>query len=640
MNLKIFILFFPLFASLIIQAQVCTGSLGDPVVNVTFGTGANPGNALSSTISNYNYTVLACPQDGFYTIANSTANCNSNTWHTLAADHTPNDVNGYMMLVNASFNPGDFYVDTVRDLCPNTTYEFAAWILNVLKTTACNGVGKQPNLSFKIETASRVVLGSYDTGDIPPTASGEWKQYGLFFTTPAAVTKIVLRLTNNAAGGCGNDLILDDITFRPCGPTVRSTINFNGSSTSVNVCQDDMTSFNMSASVTNGYANPAFQWQLSRDSVTYTDIPGATTVTYTRNATGSGRYYYRLSVVEAGNISSVSCRVASNVLVVTVSQNPVIQASVNNPVCEEGTLALTANGGTVFNWTGPNGFSSAVSNPQMIASLNKTGKYYVNVTTQNGCKNNDSVFVQVFPKAVVDAGEDQTICEGNSALLSASSAYTYLWAPVTGLSSVTIGNPLAAPRDSTVYSLTIKDINGCTRTDTLRVNVLKRPVAIAGTEVRIFEGQSVTLNGIVKGTAVNFFWTPLTFITNGNVLNPIVNPKDNTTYTLHAVSSVGCGTAEDNVFVRVYKKVIVPNAFSPNGDGMNDEWVIDALTTYSESSISVFNRYGSMVFQSKGYSKRWDGKYNGKPLPLGTYYYTIDLKNGMPLISGWVLIVR
>ena len=89
-----------LFVAKISHAQLCTGSLGDPVVNITFGTGINPGPPLSASSTNYNYVFNLCPQDGNYTVVNSTSGCFGNSWHTLTEDHTPGDVNGYMMLVN------------------------------------------------------------------------------------------------------------------------------------------------------------------------------------------------------------------------------------------------------------------------------------------------------------------------------------------------------------------------------------------------------------------------------------------------------------------------------------------------------------------------------------------------------------
>src|SRR4026207_2239627 len=133
------------------NAQLCQGSLGDPVVNITFGAGQNFGTPLSETLTNYKFVSNTCPDDGYYTIANSTANCFGSTWHNIPEDHTPNDNNGFMMIVNASFDPGDFYLDIVSGLCGGTTYEFAAWLLNVLDFSACSGSGIRPNITFNIE---------------------------------------------------------------------------------------------------------------------------------------------------------------------------------------------------------------------------------------------------------------------------------------------------------------------------------------------------------------------------------------------------------------------------------------------------------------------------------------------------------
>ena len=158
-----FLMFTLLSAS---KAQICTGSLGDPVVNLTFGSGPNPGPRLASGITTYSFTNSSCPNDGSYTIVNSTFGCFGNSWLTYNEDHTPGDVMGYMMLVNASVDTGVFYVDTVKNLCANTKYEFATWITNVIVPSACNGTPNKPKLTFNIETAAGVILSTYITGDI------------------------------------------------------------------------------------------------------------------------------------------------------------------------------------------------------------------------------------------------------------------------------------------------------------------------------------------------------------------------------------------------------------------------------------------------------------------------------------------
>lgn len=630
------------------MAQLCTGSLGDPVVNITFGRGPNPGNPLVSVNTNYSYTSSSCPNDGSYTVVNTTYNCFGNTWHDVLEDHTPGDVNGYMMLVNASFNPGVFFLDTVKNLCGGTTYEFSAWMLNVLKPTACTsnptGIGIMPNITFNLETPTGTVVQTYSTGDIASSFAPQWKQYGFYFTLPTGISDLVLRMTNNAPGGCGNDLALDDITFRPCGPKVSAAFaNLNGTSDSANFCVTDNKSISISGVVQSGYNNPAFQWQQSIDSgLTWTDIAGATANSYTNVFSEPGRFLYRMSAAETGNIGIARCRVASNALTVIIDAIPIPQARNSSPVCLGKPVTLTAKDGTQYTWTGPNGFSASTASPTIAATtFADAGKYFVLVQTTGGCSKTDSTTVIVNPLPAADAGADITICENTSTVLQAAGGVNYLWTPATGLSNAEIVNPVASPLATTTYTVFVTNQFNCDAKDTVIVTVIKKPVANAGPDKKITEGQSIQLDGKAGGdTNIVYFWTPAQFINNTSVLTPVVNPINDFIYTLHVLSGNGCGAAADDVFVRVFKKINIPNAFSPNGDGINDVWNIEALETYPESTTQVFNRYGQLVFRSQGYSKPWDGRYNGQPMPFGTYYYIIDRKNNFPLLSGWVMIIR
>jgi len=175
--------------------------------------------------------------------------------------------------------------------------------------------------------------------------------------------------------------------------------------------------------------------------------------------------------------------------------------------------------------------------------------------------------------------------------------------------------------------------------DSVAVNVWRNPTANAGPDHRILEGEQVQLEGTAAGTSITYTWQPLYNIDNPATLQPFVHPAHDTTYTLTVNSLVGCGSVSDKVFIRVLEKVHIPNAFSPNGDGINDTWQIEKLVTYPEADIYIYNRYGQPVYHSKGYYKPWDGRMNNQRLPFGTYYYMIDLKNDQPKLSGWVQIV-
>lgn len=620
-------------------AQLCQGSLGDPVVNITFGSGTGFGSPLSTSTTFYNYAATSCPNDGFYSIVNSTSSCFGSSWHDVLQDHTGNP-GGFFMLVNASYQPGDFYIDTVYGLCPNTTFEFAAWIMNVLKSSACGGAGIRPNLTFYIETIDGKRLDSLYSGDIAVQGSPTWKQYGFYFKTPAGVNDVVIRIRNNAPGGCGNDLALDDITFRPCGPEVTASIS--GSSDVTELCEDNKDVYTLKAVVSQGYTDPSYQWQSSNNGTDWLDIPNATTPTYSRGPSGAGTYYYRIAVAETGNIGSPNCRVVSNTLTFHVYAKPVISANSNSPVCEGTTLSLTATGGNSYEWQGPGNYNGTGSNITINdVTATSAGKYYVKVISNGGCTQMDSVVVVVKPKPVANAGTDVDICEGSSVTLGGSGGGTYTWEPASGLSADNIPAPVASPHDSTNYILTVTDNNtGCSDNDTVAINVLQVPKANAGPDKTMMEGAATVLTGSAGGTRITIFWTPPLFISDPNALQPSVNPPHDTTYTLHVESTVGCGSALDEVFVKVFKKVIVPNAFSPNKDGINDTWQLTAIEVYPDADISVFNRYGQEVFMTHGYAKPWDGNFKGSPLPVGTYYYVIDLHYGLPLLKGWVAILR
>lgn len=625
--------------------QLCNGSLGDPVVNITFGSGSGIGNPLKAAATSYYFTTSSCPNDGFYTVVNSSSGCFNGTWHTLSRDHT-GDANGYFMLVNASYQPGDFYVDTVRGLCANTTFEFAAWIVNVLNSRACNGNGIKPNLTLYIETTAGVRLDSLTTGDIYIDNVPTWKQYGFYFKTPPNVNDVVVRIRNNAPGGCGNDLALDDITFKPCGPLVSASIT--GSGDTAAVCDDDSKIYTLQAHVSEGYSNPSYQWQTSNDNINWNDITGATTTTYKRKPTGIGTYYYRIAVAESGNINSPNCRIVSNTIKFKVEGKPVTNATSNSPVCEGTTLLLTASGGTSYQWKGPNNFAASgtsVSNDFTTTipdvGLAEAGKYYVTVSTNAGCSQQDSTIVSIKAKPIAEAGSDTGICEGKSVTLNASGGDTYSWQPASGLSNTNVFNPTASPADTIAYIVTVTNNNsGCSDDDTVLVKVYHKPTVSAGADISIIEGDKTILNGNTSGSVAGYFWTPDTYINSANKLQPTVNPPTDITYTLHVQAPAGCGETTDDVFVKVYKKVLVPNAFSPNKDGINDTWQLTAIDAYPNAEVSVFNRYGKAVFTSHGYGKPWNGTYNGSPLPVGTYYYVIDLKVALPLLKGWVMILR
>lgn len=366
--------------------QLCNGSLGDPVINITFGSGSGTGGYAPP--SAYTYTASSCPDDGYYTITNRTSGCFGNSWHTVNNDHTGN---GNFFLVNASFTPGDFFVSTVTDLCPNTTYEFAAWVMNVM-----NRSGIRPNLTFRIESTSGIILQSFSTGDIPETGGPQWVQYGFYFTTPLANAAIVLRITNNAPGGNGNDLALDDITFRPCGPTITSSVI--GYSDTIDVCEGETRNYSFTSDISSAYVAPVYQWQSSNDSgKTWRDIPGATSINYQVGPVNPGAYWYRLAVTELSSAGIKACRIASDTIIINVRPKPLVNAGPDRVMFmgDSIKMAATVTGDDpVYRWS-PGNFLSDPASLSAIARPPNEITYSLDALSSFGCTRSDAMTIKV-----------------------------------------------------------------------------------------------------------------------------------------------------------------------------------------------------------------------------------------------------
>jgi gliding motility-associated-like protein len=309
-------------------------------------------------------------------------------------------------------------------------------------------------------------------------------------------------------------------------------------------------------------------------------------------------------------------------------------ASTSNATCSinpTGNITLEAQGGgTTYEYSidGVNFQASPVFNVF-------DGSYVVSVRDNNGCIITINQVVGLTNDLFLNTRTDTTICFGGSIALTTNSyaGATFDWAG-QGLSSSTSQSPVATPTSLGINSYTVTATLGrCTATDQVDITVNSQVQVIAGADQSIISGESVQLNGGVSG-ASNYLWgsNPSdATLTSTTILNPIATPPVTTTYTLTATNAAGC-TASDDITVTVIPYCIkVKNAFSPNGDGVNDKWQIyDQYDCLSNITLTVFNRYGSKVFQSRDYRNNWDGTYNGKPCPDGTYYGVIEFK----LISG------
>lgn len=617
------------------QAQLCNGSSGDPFINETFGTTHTP---LSTSKTTLNY-VGGCPFDtGSYTIQNLIFGCGEDpgakSWHLLAGDHTGGE-NGQYMLVNASWAlgtshaPAIIYKETATNLCSNTKYQFSAWLANVMSNLACGGKPLLPNIIFTVSSPSGATLATANTGELPVLDGKVFQQYGLSFTTPANVDAVVLTLSIDPQRGCGNAFAVDDITFSMCGPSVTATID--GKTDPANVCADYTDPFILNGTFAPGFNDPVVQWQNSLDSgKSWIDMPGVTRLSYKIPRRAIGTILYRMAVAERPNINSLHCRIVSNPIYTEVHPVPEHHAPQSVIGCLSKDLHLPETDPSALNveWTGPNSYSS--TDPKSIVSDIKytdTGIYKLKQSFYFGCTSIDTFNLNVFPSTTISTQNLYSICEGNSVNLSASGTGTFKWSPATWLSDDGISNPVASPHDSIVYKVMVTNTFGCKDSAEVTMNVFRNPVAYAGPNKTIVIGDTVLLEGSVKGTAIISLWSPATFINDSKAITPKVFPPENTKYTLTATSTVGCGSSTSTALVEVYKDIYIPTAFTPNGDGINDRLRIFAADGYKLDKFLIYNRLGQLVFKANNTSDGWDGNVNNQQQSADTYVYYLEIEN-------------
>lgn len=265
--------------------------------------------------------------------------------------------------------------------------------------------------------------------------------------------------------------------------------------------------------------------------------------------------------------------------------------------------------------------------------VNSSGNHQLKYTSPNGCYVFDDMNTTLKPLPYPSLPNDTTLCSYDSLLLNAFyPGATYSWS--TGETSPTI-----TAHKSNLYTIQ-STLNGCSVKDSILIGDKIMPVADAGADQTILAGGIAKLNAVQNSNNVSYLWSPAGYVNYINIYNPYASPSA-TAYLVVKVGSKDDCYLTDSVLITVKDyELNIPNAISPNGDGINDTWKINLLSTYIYSKIQVFDRNGQLVFNTVGYNKEWDGTKNGKPLPVGNYYYIIEPGFGRPVKTGWVMIIR
>lgn len=324
-----------------------------------------------------------------------------------------------------------------------------------------------------------------------------------------------------------------------------------------------------------------------------------------------------------------------------VNPGPPQTVCVGDSVTLGGSPTATGNvGPAAYSWTPTANMNNAAdANPRV--KILATTMFYITVLDSAGNRKEDSVLISVANVYAVNAGHDTSICPFTAgATLGGSSntgAFTYKWAPATGLSCFNCPHPNANPAVTTTYSLIATGAGGCSDTTFVTVTVLTPPVITVTSPVTVNEGQTVNLNA---NGAVSYFWTGPNTIFDPSAQNPEVVANKSTIDTVVGIGANGCeGFAFVHIDVIPDSGLIFYNTFTPNGDGINDTWFVSNLEFYPNNTLTVFNRNGKEVFFAQPYLNNWDGSNDGNKLPDATYYYILTTGTGLTY-RGSITIIR
>lgn len=340
------------------------------------------------------------------------------------------------------------------------------------------------------------------------------------------------------------------------------------------------------------------------------------------NYTIPGNYPVKLIVTDInGCKDSIITNITASLL--TMDAGPA------DTICSAGSAALqaTATGATQYSWA-PAGL---VNNPGIlnpVATPLVTTTFYLTATNAAGCSQTDSVRIEVRSANNFTVSPDADICPAGSIQLIASGGDIYSWTPAASLDNPNISNPTASPVVTTPYNVTITD-TVCNNSSTLStiVTVLPLPVIRANKSNDI--DCAISQSQLTASGATQYTWTPATTLDNPFSSSPVATPIVTTQYIVTGTDADGCTNSDSiQVLVNATNKggYIMPTAFTPNNDGLNDCYGIKYWGIIQELEFSIYNRWGERIFFTRNPRDCWDGRYKGIPQDPAIFVYMIKAK--------------
>ncbi|MEP7238098.1 MAG: gliding motility-associated C-terminal domain-containing protein [Ferruginibacter sp.] len=342
--------------------------------------------------------------------------------------------------------------------------------------------------------------------------------------------------------------------------------------------------------------------------------------------------------------SAAGCK-ATDSVDVTVNPLPVVQTIADTTLCQNVNITLTTTGAQTYSWSPATGLNNpGIANPLFIGPTGQT--YTVTGTDAKGCKNTDLVTIDISSPDSLKQPPSFTICQQQAVFLDGNNGtgVSYLWSPATYLSNATIINPLANPPQTTLYSLLVTD-NKCGFDSTFftLLTILPAPVINARKSNDIdcsFRSANLFASG-----GNQYLWSPSTGLSSTSISNPVAKPAATQKYTVLVTNAAGCSNTDTvTVFINNIASLAryMPNAFTPDGNGINDCYGLKNWMYVKQLQFYIFNRYGEQVFGTANPNTCWDGNFKGKPAMAGTYVYVIKAQTscGLEEQKGSFILIR
>jgi len=557
--------------------------------------------STSNPLANFNSLLSGCLP---FTVTFNNTSINSNSWSWNFGD---GNTSTSQTPTNTYQNPGQYTVTLIASdgtnsdtlIMPNyiTVYANAVATFTSNKDTLCTG----DSVSFT-NNSTNSNASSWNFGDggtstqTSPTHT---------YNTPGNFT---VTLIAQNANGC-NDTITQNIFVSGAQITAGNPLNLNCITTNGNISVSSTT-----PNVTYNWSGPGI-------------ISGGNTSTANVNAAGT----YTCTVTDpiSGCTNTATVIVNSNTTPPTITAGNTLAL---NCIITNGTInANSSTAGITYNWTGPGIVSG---NTSSSPTVNAAGTYTVIVTDpSNGCTNSTTINVtknDTIPNLTVGPPVTLSCYPDTITATSTTNGITYNW---NGFGIIIGGNTSNAiiNMPGTYTVIVTNPANGCTATGTVVVNGTPLPVAGVNSSVTITLGDSTDLLA-TGGPSYN--WIPANAgLSCTNCANPIAKPNETTTYCVEVTDSNGC---KDTACVTVYVEIpcpaienlgIIPNAFSPNNDLVNDIFCLQGWDIcLSEFIVIVYDRWGEKVFESKDPNFCWDGTYKSKLMDSQVFVYYIKAK--------------